>query len=84
MWVSFGIGQSQSVEDQIKKLEKDWAQALANGNGAASVDQYEADDYVGTDPTGKMTDKAQDKKDMSSGNVKYESLELDDRIELGY
>jgi hypothetical protein len=49
----FAAGQkaskTSSVEDQIKKYEQDWAQAVVK-EGAASVDQYEADDIITTDP----------------------------------
>src|SRR5438270_11883030 len=65
------------VEDQIKKLEQDWAQATLK-SGAAAVDQYEADDIVTTDPGGRVTDKAQDKTDLSSGDLKFVSMELSD------
>lgn len=47
-WLSLATGQralAGSVEDQIKKLEQDWAQATVK-EGAAAVDQYEAEDIV--------------------------------------
>jgi len=64
--MSLSAGQETSVEDQIKKLEQDWAQALLKGN-AVSLDQYEAEDIISTDPSGRVTDRTQDKKDLSSG-----------------
>jgi ketosteroid isomerase-like protein len=79
--LSLATGQNASttgkVEDQIKKLELDWAQATIK-DGVAAVDQYEADDIVSTDPSGRVTDKAQDKKDFSSGDLKFQSLETSD------
>lgn len=66
-----------NVEDQIKKQEQDWAQATVK-EGAAAVDKYEAEDIIDTDPTGRVTDKAQDKKDLSSGDLKFQSLEVSD------
>ena len=66
-----------SVEDQIKKHEQNWAQATVK-EGAAAVDQYEADDIITTDPSGRVTDKAQDKMDLSSGDFKIQSEELSD------
>ncbi len=63
-------------EDQIKKLEQDWADATLK-NGAAAVDQFEADDIVSTDPAGRVTDKAQDKQDLS-GDLKFDSMQLSD------
>jgi ketosteroid isomerase-like protein len=76
--LSLAAGQSAtSVEDQIKKLEQDWAQATIK-SGAAAVDQYEADDIITTDPGGRVTDKAQDNTDLSSGDLKFQSMELSD------
>jgi ketosteroid isomerase-like protein len=66
-----------SVEDQIRKQEQNWAQATLK-EGAAAVDQYEADDIIDTDPSGRVTDKAQDKADLSSGDLKFQSMELSD------
>ena len=66
---------SSTVEDQIKKYEQDWAHATVN-QGAAAVDQYEADDIITTDPSGRVTDKAQDRMDLSSGDFKIQSQEL--------
>lgn len=68
---------TSSVEDEIKKLEQDWAQAVVK-EGAASVDQFEADDIITTDPTGRITGKAEDKTDLSSGDYKIQSEELSD------
>ena len=76
--LSHAAGKSGTrVEDEIKKLEQDWAQANIK-SGAAAVDQYEADDIVKTDPSGHVTDKAQDKADQGSGDLKFESMELSD------
>jgi len=66
---------TSTVEDQIKKLEQDWAQATVK-DGTAAVDQYEADDIISTDPTGRVTGKEDDKKDLLSGDLKFQSMEL--------
>ena len=68
---------TSSLEDQIKKQEQNWAQATIK-EGAAAVDQYEADDIITTDPSGRVTDKTQDKLDLSSGDFKIQSEELSD------
>jgi ketosteroid isomerase-like protein len=68
---------TSNAEDQIKKHEQNWAQATVK-EGAAAVDQYEADDIISTDPSGRVTDKAQDKTDLSSGDLKFQSIELSD------
>jgi ketosteroid isomerase-like protein len=65
------------VEDQIKKLEQDWVQATLK-SGPVAVDQYEADDIITTGPGGRVTDKAQDKADLRSGDLKIQSMELSD------
>lgn len=79
--LSLAAGQQASgtsgVEDLIKKQEQNWAQATVK-DGAAAVDQFEADDIITTDPGGRVTDKAQDKKDLSSGDLKFQSMELSD------
>lgn len=75
--LSLAASATSSVEDQIGKLERDWAQATVK-DGAAAVDQYEADDIISTDPGGRVTDKAQDKMDLSSGDLKFQSMELSD------
>jgi ketosteroid isomerase-like protein len=83
----FAAGQkaseTSSIADQIKKHEQDWAQAVVK-EGAASVDQYEADDIITTDPTGRVTNKAEDKTDLSSRDYKIESEELSDLKVLVY
>jgi ketosteroid isomerase-like protein len=79
--LSFAAGyrasNAASVEDEIKKHEQDWARAVVK-EGAASVDHYEADDIITTDPTGRVTNKAEDTTDLSSGDYKIQSEELSD------
>lgn len=76
--LSPAAGQSATkVEDEIKKLERGWAQANTR-SGAMAVDQYEADDIITTDPSGGVTDKAQNKTELGSGDLKVESMELSD------
>lgn len=84
--MSLAAGQQASktsVEDQIKKQEQNWAHATVK-EGAVAVDQYEADDIIDTDPTGRVTDKTQDKTDLSSGDLKFQSIELSDLKVLVY
>jgi ketosteroid isomerase-like protein len=42
------------------------------------VDQHEADDIIDTDPSGRVTDRPQNKTDLSSGDLKFQSIELSD------
>jgi ketosteroid isomerase-like protein len=85
--LSLAAGQKASktstVEDQIKKHEQDWAQAVVK-EGEASVDQYEGDEIITTDPTGRVTNKTQDKTDLSSGDYQIQSEELSDLKVLVY
>jgi ketosteroid isomerase-like protein len=48
----------QSVDQQLKKLENDWAQAEVKKD-FATLDRILADDYTFTDPDGKVFSKAQ-------------------------
>ncbi|HYL16618.1 MAG TPA: nuclear transport factor 2 family protein [Terriglobales bacterium] len=79
--LSLAAGQQASkasgAEDQIKQLEQDWVQATIK-EGAVAVDKYEADDIMSTDPSGRVTDKVQDKRDLSSGDLKFQSMEVSD------
>jgi ketosteroid isomerase-like protein len=76
--LTLAVGKSETkVEDEIKKLEQDWAQASIK-SGATAADQYEADDIIKTDPSGGVTDKAQGKMELVSGDLKFESMELSD------
>jgi len=80
--LSLGVAQAFAnsdggAGDAIKKLEQDWAAATVK-DGPAAVDKYEADDIITTDPTGRVTDKTQDKKDLSSGDLKFQSIDVSD------
>jgi ketosteroid isomerase-like protein len=79
--LSIAVGQEASktgtTEDQIKQREQNWAQATVK-EGAAAVDQYEADDIIDTDPSGRVTDKTQDKTDLSSDDLKFQSVDVSD------
>ena len=79
--LSYAAGQNapntKNIADQIKKREQDWAQAVVK-EGAASVDEYEADEIITTDPTGRVTGKAEDRTDLSSADYKIQSEELSD------
>lgn len=76
--ITTSASKTSSLEDQIKKLEQNWVHATVK-EGAAAVDQYEADDIITTDPGGRVTDRAQDKLDLGSGDFKFQSEELSDR-----
>ncbi len=68
---------SGNTDEQIKKLEQDWANSVAKGD-AAAINKYEASDIIDTDPNGRVTDRAQDVKDVQTGDLKLQSLQLGD------
>ena len=74
--LSLAAGESATdVADEIKNLERDWAQAISK-SGATAADQYEADDILMTAAGGRVMDKVQHKTDLSSEDLKFESMEL--------
>lgn len=76
--LSLAAGRSAAKdEDEIKKLEQDWAQAVPN-SGAAAIDHYAAEDILMISPGGRVMNKAQYKMNLSSGDLKFESMELSD------
>ena len=66
-----------SVEDQIKKLEKDRAAAVVKGDVAAIASQT-AEDYTLINASGQLSDKAQTMDAIKTGNIKLSANELSD------
>ena len=58
--------QTESVEQELIKLENDWLQAFFKKDIAFS-DRFLADDYMGTDEHGNVKTKAQEISDLKSG-----------------
>lgn len=52
------LGFGQGIDQQLKKLENDWAQAEVKKD-FAGLDRIMADEYTFTDPDGKIFGKAQ-------------------------
>jgi hypothetical protein len=51
--------QTESVEQELIRLENEWAEAWAKGD-VAFFERIEADDYTWTSPSGEVWAKAQD------------------------
>jgi uncharacterized protein (TIGR02246 family) len=66
-----------SVEDQIKKLEKDRAAAVVKGDVAAIAGQT-AEDYTLINANGQLSGKAQTMDAIKTGNIKLTANELSD------
>lgn len=69
--------QTESVEQELIKLEKAWNDALVNHDWAL-VDQILADDYLTTDSDGVVADKAQEMVILRTGEEAVTSWEADD------
>jgi peptidylprolyl isomerase len=67
---------SNSVQDQLKKLEEEWATAFIKRD-AAALGRILADDYYIIDPNGSASDKAQTIQGITSGEFAFESIKYD-------
>lgn len=72
-----GAQASASVEEQIKKIEKDRAAAVTRADVAA-LDSLTSDDYTLIDRNGRVRDKAQTMSGIKSGDIKITSNEVSD------
>jgi ketosteroid isomerase-like protein len=66
-----------NVQDELKRLENDRAQAVLKGDTAA-LDQMTADDYTVINISGQLLTKAQVFEAIKSGDLKYDQLENND------
>jgi ketosteroid isomerase-like protein len=64
------------VQEQLKKLEEEWAQAFIKRDGA-TLNRLLADDYIVIDPNGEVGDKASMIADITSGEVVFESIKYE-------
>jgi len=63
--------------EQITQLERDWTQAFVT-NDVAANDRVVADDYLGTEPSGKRITKADLTADLKSGSAPLASNHLNE------
>jgi len=63
--------------EQIIQLERDWTQAFVT-NDVAANDRIVADDYLGTEPSGRRITKADLSADLKSGVVPLASNHLNE------
>ncbi len=66
-----------NVQEELKGLENDRAQAVLKGDTAA-LDRMTADDYTVINISGQLLTKAQVLEAIKSGDLKYDQLENND------
>jgi uncharacterized protein (TIGR02246 family) len=64
-------------EQAIRKIEQDWIAAIAKRD-AAYMAQIEADDYMLTGPDGKLLNKQEDIKNVTTGDTVFDDVRIDD------
>lgn len=64
------------VQEQLKKLEEEWAQAFIKRD-AAALQRILADDYILIDQDGTVGNKASMIADVTSGEIIFESIKFD-------
>ena len=66
-----------SDEQQVKQLEHEWIEAFLQGD-TKTLDRILAEDFIFTDPEGNLLTKAEWIADMTSGELRFESIHIDD------
>jgi ketosteroid isomerase-like protein len=73
---SLAYGQKMTTERTLMKMEQEMADAIVKGDTSV-WDKYSADNSVFTDPGGMMMNKAQSMAMFKSGDLKLESIKMD-------
>ncbi len=73
---SLAYGQKMTTEQTLMKMEQEMADAIVKGDTSV-WDKYSADNSVFTDPGGMMMNKAQSLAMFKSGDLKLESVKMD-------
>ncbi len=66
-----------SDEQQVRQLEHKWIDAFMRAD-TETLDSILADDFIFTDPQGNLLTKAEWIADMTSGELTFESIHIDD------
>jgi ketosteroid isomerase-like protein len=72
-----GAATGSSVEEQIKKMERDRAAAVVKGD-VATLEGLTADDYILINANGQLSDKATTMNNIKTGNIKLTANEVSD------
>lgn len=68
---------STSVEDQLKKMERDRAAAVVKGD-VATLEALTSDDYMLINANGQVSDKATTMNNIKTGNIKITTNDVSD------
>ncbi len=71
------VDRDSEVEQEVMKMEREFGEALTRGDRAI-LDRFLADDFILTNPLGKVLGKAQVIGDITSADYEIESLINDD------
>jgi hypothetical protein len=74
---SQGAATGSSVEEQIKKMERDRAAAVVKGD-VAMLEGLTSDDYILINASGQVSDKATTMNNIKTGNIKLTANEVSD------
>jgi ketosteroid isomerase-like protein len=69
--------QGSSVEEQLKKMERDRAAAVVKGD-VAMLEGLTSDDYILINANGKVSDRATTMSDIKTGVIKLTANEVSD------
>ena len=73
---TLAYGQKMTTEQTLMKMEQEMADAILKGDTSV-WDRYSDANSVFTDPTGMMMNKAQSMAMFKSGDLKFESIKMD-------
>ena len=57
------------------KLEHRWVAAMIKAD-TAELDNIESDDFIVIDPSGTISSKAEDMKNVKTGNLKFDAIDI--------
>ena len=72
-----GFSRESTMREELLKLEKEFAQAVAN-NDVDAISDFLADDWIIVDPDGSIVDKSRFIGVIKSGALFHEMMESDD------
>ena len=72
-----GASAGPSVEDQLKKMEKDRAAAVVKGD-VATLEKLTSDDYILINANGQLSDKSTTMNNIKTGNIKLTANDVSD------